>query len=90
MQVLPQWVKLGVNPNQTQLTPEQPVLGVESGVGQNKQLNYGVPTPNLGEVLSPKGNYDTYTKFFKGIGIKNYLMVQCIQLIWIQPVKIFA
>ena len=66
--VLPQWVKLGVNPNQTQLTPEQPVLGVESGVGQNKQLNYGVPTPNLGEVLSPKGNYDTYTKFFKGIG----------------------
>ena len=26
---------------------------------------------NLGEVLSPKGNYDTYTKFFKPIGIKN-------------------
>ena len=37
------------------LTLEQPVLGVESGVGQNNNLIM-VYQPLSGEVLSPKGN----------------------------------
>ena len=66
--VLPQWVKVGINPNQTALTPGQPVLGTGIGAGVNgNQLNYGVPTPNLGEtIVEAQGNFATYKKFFKG------------------------
>ena len=71
---LPQWVKLGVNPNQTALTPGQPVLGAGQGAGvSGQQLSYGVPQPTqFGEILSPPAS--TYTnKFIKPIDYQKSL-----------------
>ena len=71
---LPQWVKLGVNPNQTALTPGQPVLGTGQGPGvSGQQLSYGVPNPpQFGEILSPPAS--TYTnKFIKPIDYQKSL-----------------
>lgn len=71
---LPQWVKLGVNPNQTALTPGQPVLGAGAGPGlSGQQLSYGVPQPTqFGEILSPPAS--TYTnKFIKPIDYQKSL-----------------
>ena len=72
--VLPQWVKLGLNPNQTALTPGQPVLGAGQGPGvSGQQLSYGVPQPTqFGEILSPPAS--TYTnKFIKPIDYQKSL-----------------
>ena len=71
---LPQWVKLGINPNQTALTPGQPVLGTGQGPGASgQQLSYGVPQPTqFGEILSPPAS--TYTnKFIKPIDYQKSL-----------------
>ena len=71
---LPQWVKLGINPNQTALTPGQPVLGTGVGPGvSGQQLSYGVPQPTqFGEILSPQAS--TYTnKFIKPIDYQKSL-----------------
>jgi hypothetical protein len=60
--VLPQWVKNGTNPNQTQLVPQQPTIGVSKNPG----LGSG---ENLGQVISPvSGQYATFKEFGKGIG----------------------
>ena len=72
--VLPQWVKLGINPNQTALTPGQPVLGTGVGPGvSGQQLSYGVPQPSpFGEIISPQPS--TYTnKFIKPIDYQKSL-----------------
>ena len=71
---LPQWVKLGINPNQTALTPGQPVLGTGQGPGvSGQQLSYGVPQPTqFGEILGPPAS--TYTnKFIKPIDYQKSL-----------------
>ena len=71
---LPQWVKLGINPNQTALTPGQPVLGTGQGPGvSGKQLSYGVPqSTQFGEILSPPAS--TFTnKFIKPIDYQKSL-----------------
>ena len=71
---LPQWVKLGINPNQTALTPGQPVLGTGVGPGvSGQQLSYGVPQPSqFGEIISPPPS--TYTnKFIKPIDYQKSL-----------------
>tara|TARA_B100000003_G_scaffold98893_1_gene88524 strand:+ start:552 stop:2027 length:1476 start_codon:yes stop_codon:yes gene_type:complete len=72
--VLPQWVKLGINPNQTALTPGQPVLGTGVGPGvSGQQLSYGVPQPSqFGEIISAPPS--TYTnKFIKPIDYQKSL-----------------
>ena len=63
--VLPQWVKDGTNPNQTALTPGEPVLGTETGPGAGDENDFGVSKPGqFGEIIGGVGSQDN-NDFFK-------------------------